>query len=344
MELQLKLYDFKWVFKKQINPKDVFSDIAFQEQTNWWQWDIGIVVKWLLNDYKVSDIIEIKDSINGARYTWILESIKVVEFESWTTLELKFLGVFTALNDLIFKSWWLKTFTATWTPWNLIKQVIDSFNAEYWTIQDTQILQTNLIRYTWTSIDVTWTSVNIDFANDNCLSAINKIIKNTPFIYYIWVDWIITVINKVNAIVKTVTFEKEILSITREISKKDLSNKYYLTWWTWITEKVYQNTTSQTTLWIKEKVSSDSNILDVATQDLKGNEYITENYLEDNIVVIKIKPNSVSLIPLNKITTLNSRNNISDEPITKIRYQKEFTEIYLWNFISLWKIVQQKQL
>jgi len=344
MELQLKLYDYKWVFKKQINPKDIFSDIAFQEQTNWWQWDISLVIKWILNDYKVSDIIEIKDSINGARYTWILESIKVVEFESWTTLDLKFLGVFTALNDLIFKNAWNKVFTLSWTPWNLIKQVIDSFNTDYWTLTATQILQTNLIRYTLNSIDVTWTSVNIDFKNDNCLNAINKIIKNTPFIYYIWVDWIINIINKANANIKLITFEKEILSINREISKKQLINKYYLTWWTGVIEKTYQNITSQTTLWIKEKVITDSTILDIATQDTKWNEYITENYLEDNIVIIQIKPNSINLSPLDKISTLNSRNNIINEPITKIRYQKEFTEIYLWDFISLWKIVQQKQL
>jgi len=342
MELQIKVYNHLWVFKQQINPKNVYSDIAFQNQTDWWQWDLRLNIKWNLSNYSITDIIEIKDSVNWARYTWIIESIKVVEFESWTTLDLNILGVFTALNDVIFKNAWNKVFTLTWTPWNLIKQVIDSFNIDYWILTDTQILLTNLIRYTINSIDITWTNVNIDFNNDNCLSAIKKIIQNTPFNYYIWVDGVVNVISKANRISKVITFEKEIINITRDITKKNLVNKYYLTWWTWIVEKTYISAWSQTALWLKEKVTSDTTILDITTQDTKWNEYIAKNSVEDNVVVIQIKPNSIALSPLDRITTLNSRNNLLDEPITKIRYQKEFTEIYLWDYVSLWKIIQQQ--
>jgi len=337
MELQVKVYNHLWVFKQQINPKNIYSDIIYQEEANWWQWDLRLTIGWLLSNYAVSDIIEVKDSINWAVYTWIIESIWVVEYESWTTLDLNILGVFTALNDVYFKSGGLRKFTLTWTPWNLIKQVIDSFNAEYWTLADTQILLTNLIRYTWNSIDITWTSLNIDFNNDTCISAINKIIKNTDFKYFIWVDGIVNVIQKINSVSKVLTFERQIINITRDIDKRNLVNKYYLTWWTWITEVIYQDNASQTSLWLKEKVFSDSTILDIATQNVKWNAYILENKQEENIVVIRIKPNSIALNVLDKITTLNSRNNLINKEITKLTFRKEYTEIYLWYFVSFWR-------
>lgn len=342
MEFEYKLYDFTWKFKKQINPKKIYSDISFQEELNSGQWNLLLKIEGDLSEFKDSDIIEIRNSLNWNLYTWILEEIGVEEFQTSSILSLKFLWVFTWLNDIEYKSWWSRTFTKTDTVWNTIKDIIDSFNTDYGALfGDTQILQTNLIRYTWWSIDITWSTISIDFDKEDCLTAIQKIIKNTWFNFYIWKDWIIFVIQKVNQLIKNITFEREILSINRKLSKKDMVNKYYLTR-DWGTELTYEDLTNQWVFWLKEKSETQSDIKDLATQNIKWNQYINENKFEDNVVSIKIAPNSIELIPWEKITTLNSRNNLIEKQITKIDIKKEFSEIYLWNFLSFWKTITKR--
>lgn len=339
MEFQYKLYDWTGQFKKQINSKAVYSDISFQEELDSGQGSLTLKTSGDLSDFQTSDIIEIRNSENWDLYTWIIEDIWVEEFETSSILSLKFLWVCTALNDMQYKSWASKTFTKTDTVWNIIKDIIDSFNIDYGSLYwDTQILQTNLIRYTGSSIDITWDTISIDFDDINCLASIQKVIKNTGFNFYIWKDWVVFVTQKANQSIKNITFEKEILSINRRISKKDMVNKYYLKR-DWGTEKIYEDVPNQWVFWLKEKSESDSDLLDEATQDVKWDEYILENKSEDNIVSIKISPNSVQLMPWEKITTLNSRNNLVEKQITKIEVRKEFSEIYLWNFVSFGKTI-----
>lgn len=339
MEFEFKLYDWTWEFKQTLNPKLEYSKISFQEEMDSWQWDLNLIVEGNLNDFQDSDIIEIRDSVNWNLYTGILEEIDIEEFETSSILNLKFLWTFTALNDIEYKSWSSRTFTKTDTVWNIIKDIIDSFNIDYGALfGHTQILQTNLIRYTWSSIDITWDTISVDFDKNNCLIAIQNTIKDTGFNFYIWKDWIIFVTQKINQDKKYITFEKEILSIQRKLSKKDMVNKYYLTR-DWGVEKIYEDTAYQTQFALKEKSETRSDILDEATQDIKWDEYIEENKNEDNIVSIKIKTNSIEIKPWDIITTLNSRNNLIEKQITKIDIKKEFWTIYLWNFISFWKTI-----
>ena len=296
-------------------------------------------LEWSLDDFKTSDIIEIRDSVNWNLYTWIIEEIWIEEYEDSSILNIKFLWIFTALNDIKYKSLWLRTFTKTDTVWNIVKNIIDSFNTDYGSLfWDTQILSTNLIKYTISSIDITWSNVNISFANDDCLSAIQKTIKNTWFNFYIWKDWVVYLTKKENQEKKYITFEKEIISINRKLSKKDMVNKYYLTrnWWT---ELPYEDVIYQGLFWLKEKAETNNDINDLTTQNTKWTEYIEEHKAEDNIVSIKIKSNSIVLKPWDIITTLNSRNNLIEKQITKIDIKKEYWEIYLWNFMSFWKTI-----
>lgn len=339
MELQLKLYDWTWIFKKQLNPKDVYSDVAFQEELNSGQGDLSLRINWELSDFQTTDIIEIRSSDNWDLYTWILEEIDIVEYQDSSVLELKFYGVFTALNDMIYKSSWSRAFSKSDTAWNIIKDIIDSFNTDYGALfWDTQILDTNLLRYTASSIDITWTTLSIDFDNQSCLDSIRKVLENTWFDFYIWVDWVVYVVDIANQDTKYITFEKEILNINRTITKKNMVNKYYLARSGW-TYKIYEDTPNQTTYWLKEKSQSDSSIANETTQDIKWNNFISEHKEEENIVSIRIKPNSIDLTPWNLITTQNSRNNLVEKQITKIEKRKAFRDLYLWDFISFGKTI-----
>ena len=342
MEFEYKLYDKSWEFKDQIKPTMIYSNISFQEELNWWQWNLEIEVEWNLEDYQTSDIVEIRNTEVGNMYTWIIEEIWVIEYRDSDVLKLKILWIFSGLNDIEYKSWWSRSFTKTWTVWSIIKDIIDSFNNDYGPLfWDTQILQINLIRYTWSSIDDTWDDVNIEFEKSSCLDAIKKTIKETWFDFYIWKDWIAYVTQKVNQLVKNVTFEREIISIQRTITKKNMVNKYYLTRDSWV-EKVYEDVTYQNIFWLKEKSETFTELQNEATQNIKWDQFIEENKLEDNIVVVRIKPNSVDVKPWDKITTLNTRNNLIEKQITKIDIKKEYFDLYLWNFLSFWKTITQR--
>lgn len=339
MEIEAKLYDFAWNFKKQINPKKISSTIEFQEEINGWQWNLTLNIEWDIIDFDESDIIEIRNSNIWNMYTWIIESISIREFETTSYLSITFYWVFTALNDILYKSLWSRVFTKTDTIENIIKDIIDSFNSDYGSLTDTQILTTSLIRYTWTSINAT-DSISISFDNQNCLEAIKKVLDKTDYSFFIWKDWIIYVSQKIYQEIKYLTFEKDIVFIDRKRDKKDLVNKLYLkrNWWT---EKVYEDVTSQSDFNLKEKFENDSDLQNETTQDFFWANYIDEFKNPDNIVIMKIKDRN-DLIPWQLITTLNSKNNLIEKQITKIDITKTTKNIYLWEFISFGKKITQR--
>jgi hypothetical protein len=80
----------------------------------------------------------------------------VTEYRDREVIDLQILGVFTVLNDIFYKNGGSRVFTKTDTPGNIVKDIIDQFNAEYGALSgDSQNLGTNLLTYTVSSIDVT---------------------------------------------------------------------------------------------------------------------------------------------------------------------------------------------
>ena len=341
MEYEIKVYDWTWKFKQQI--KSIYSSIEFQEELNGGQWNLNLEFDGSLDDYQCSDIIEIRASWIGNLYTWIIEEIKIKEFKDNSILSVTLYGVFTALNDIHYKSWWSKTFTKTDNLWNIIKNIIDSFNTDYGALfGDTQILQTNLLRYTGDSIDL-WPSLSISFENQNCLEAIKKVLEDSWFDFFISREWIVYVKQKSSQPTRYLTFAREIQNIDRTLDKKDMVNKYYLSR-VWNVEKTYSDVTAQNKFWLKEKQESKTDIQDETSQDTYGNQYIIDHKSEDNIVSIQTKKDlwALSLIPWNLISTNNSRNNLIEKQVTKIDIKKNYYVIYLWNFISFWKTILAK--
>lgn len=164
---ELKLYSRLGVFKKQINPQDVSSEIAFQEELDGGQGDLTLKVVGSQSDYVVSDIIEIREVNDDSptvsqTYTGIIEEIETTEYEYTTLLDIKLLGVFTALNDVLFKSGGSRTFSKTGTAGAIISDIVASFNSDYGAMfGDTQNIQI-FIRY-WDDTE-TWN--DLDFWNE----------------------------------------------------------------------------------------------------------------------------------------------------------------------------------
>lgn len=341
---EIKTYSWSGVFKKQINPLNVTTDISFTEELQWGQWNLNLTIVWSLDDFVCSDIVEIREVWDDkdilASYTGIIEEIDVKEFKDSEIISLSILWVFTVLNDALYKSWWNRTFTKTDTPWNIVKSIIDSFNTDYWVLSwDTQNLTTNVVRYTWSSIDITWTTISRSFENINCLAAIKKTLENTWFDFFIGSDWVVIVKQTINQPEVFLTHWREIVYAERRLSKKDMVNKFYLARNGWTTV-IYQDWTSITDYKIKEEYKSDTDIQNLATQDVIWNQKIAEFKDERNIISLVLKvQKSDFLYPWYLVTTQNSKREIISKQITKIEKSKNQWKLYFWEFVSFWKTI-----
>lgn len=345
---EIKLYDRLWDFKKMINPLDVKSEISFSEDLEGWQAELSLSVNWDFGDFVDSDIIEIRevDDVNktvSMTYTWIIEETEVDEYELTEVITIQLLWVFTALNDVIFRQGWLRTFTVNMTPWNLVKAIIDSFNLSYGNlVWDTQNLATNLIKYDGSSIDVTWTAVNYAFDNDYCIDAIKKALEDTGFSFYIWADWLCYVQQDANQTKVSLTMWNQVVKVNRKKHKRDMVNTYFLKR-TGGVEVTYTDAWAATTFWPKEKAESDEDIQDVTTQDTVWTKFVQDYAYERNEISVLVKPQkSESIRPWMLLTVNNIRNTIVEKKITKIDKSKEQWIIYVGDFISFWKEILKK--
>lgn len=343
---EVKTYSANGTFKKQINPLNINTDISFTEEINGWQGNLNMTITWDLDDYSCSDIVEIREIddetlIITATYTWIIEEIDVREYNNWESLTFSILGIFTILNDTIYKKVGNPVFTETWTVWNMIKLIIDSFNADYGTLTwwDTQNLTTNAIRYTWSSIDVTGTTINREFDQTNCLDAIKLVIEDTWFDFFIGPDGICYVTAKADQEEVFVTHDRELIYIQRQLTKKDMVNKLYLER-NWGTSLTYDDATSISTYWLKEKFISDTSIQDATTQNLVGWKKILEFKDPRNVITMLLRPQVWNfLYPWKLITTQNTKRSLVQKQITKIDKWSKQWKVYFWEFISFWKTI-----
>ncbi len=156
---EIKLYSQNWDFKDQINLKNVTDEISFWENINWWQGNLTIKVIWNQDDFMCSDIVEVREvsennKIVTPTYTGIIEDIGIEEYKDWTVIVLNLYGVFTVLNDIIYKDWSSRTFIKNDTAGNITKNIIDNFNSQYWNLLwETQNIRRKIIDY---SIKSNW--------------------------------------------------------------------------------------------------------------------------------------------------------------------------------------------
>lgn len=346
---EVKLYSKNWTFKKTINPKNITSEIAFSEDLDWGQSDLNIQIIWDFWDFLCSDILEIREvdeenySISKT-YTGIIEEIDVDEYETHDVVSLQVLWLFTALNDILFKQGWNRVFSVNMTPGNMVKAIIDSFNAEYWTLSwgNTQNITTNLFRYTAWSIDVTGTAINREFDNVSCLDALKKAVENTSFNFFIWSDGMVNVQQDSWQTKKSLTMWREVVKVNRKLHKREMVNKYYHERVS-ANEQIYTDPSSIALFNLKERKEVDSDVLDATSQNVIGNKKISDYAYERNEISVLMKPQkSESVFPGMLLSINNLKNAFVEKKITKITKWKDSWTIYVGDFISFWNSVLKK--
>lgn len=343
---EYKLYDGFGNLKMQINPLNIISKLSFTEELNWGQWNLNIEIKADETDFVCSDIIEIREvdednKTPSPTYTGVIEEMEITEYKTTQVIKISLLGIFTVLNDAEYKQGGLRSFTATWTPWTIVKAIIDSFNLDYWTLTggDTQNLTTNVIRYTGGSIDITGTSISKVFANVDCLSAIKSVLEDTGFDFYIWADGVCYVTQRVNQPEIVLTFDRQIIKINRKLHKREMVNTYHLSRNGW-SEQTYTDAGSVAVFHIKESTESDTSINDLATQNLNWNQKLNDYAYERTEISLEVKVESNSTIaPWKMITTQNTLQQIQQQQITKITKNQTSWTVYMGDFTSFWKTI-----
>ncbi len=367
---EVKLYSQSWVFKKQINPKTITSWISFSEQLDGGQSNINIDLIWDSSDFLCGDIVEIREtnswvfSVNYwddsqnwndsqnwddgedktiSTYTGIIEKVSVDEFQKSELVTLEILWVFTVLNDILYESAGNFTFVKTDSVWNILKDIIDVLNAKYWVLAwNTQNLGINIITYTPDSIQSTTPTVSIKFEKNNCLEAIKKIVQNTDLKFYINEKWICFLKSEENQNKKYLTFEREIVSISKTRKKDDMINKLHLERTGWVV-RTYTNASSVSNFNLKEKYESNTDIQNETTQDIQGDTKVSDFGVERNEISILIKSQKNSFLkPWDLVTTLNTKNQIVEKQITKIQKNRDTWILSIWDFTSFGKTIVKR--
>jgi hypothetical protein len=123
----IKAYNKNWTYKLTIKENKIMSDISFDSQKNWWQWQLSILFNedfnytWIIK----SDFIKVylyDNNFNNWKliYTWVIEEINRNYKQSENSLELVCRWLASLLTRIYYNQS-AYTFSKTDTASNIIK-------------------------------------------------------------------------------------------------------------------------------------------------------------------------------------------------------------------------------
>lgn len=331
-EYQIKVYSKSNAYLSTINQIDIISNISFQNNINSWQWNITIKINKPFDNatYTQWNIIRITlfddDYPTGKQvYFWFINSINRTQTITSQYIELSCVGIFWLLNDILFDNSW-KVFTINDDPANIIKLVIDYFNSQYsW----------SLISYSWWHISNFWSSINLSFSYTTCFSAIQNVVNATNFRWNIDEDWQFYFQQKPASVSHTLTNQINVEQVVIRDDIQEIVNKLYLerNWWTVV---IYQDAWSQSTYWIKETKETQTDIQDLASQDIRWNNYISthKDSIKETTIIVNSKYPFEWIKPWQTIKILNFKYLISWLQVLAVNYSPQRVSLTLEKKIS----------
>jgi len=336
-EYQIKVYTKANVYIETIEPIDIISNISFSNNINSWQWNITLKINKSFNTTTYTQWNIVKISLFNTTfptwkqvYLWFINEIKRIQTVTSQYIELWCVWIFWLLNNIIFDNGW-KAFTINDEPADTIKLIIDYFNTQYtgW-----------ILSYSWWNISNYWSNVNISFNYDNCFEAIKKVVWATNFRWYINEDWQVYFKVKPVATSHSLINQNNVESVTIGDDSQDVVNKLYLerNWWTIV---VYQDATSQSTYWIKEKKESQTSIQDIWTQNTRWNNYISQNKdsKKETNIVVNNKYDYENIMPWQTIKVININYTIDWLQVLWVNYSPQRATLTLEKKVSFWNQV-----
>lgn len=262
---QLKHYR-NWSYIKTINPDIIKSNVSFVGNQNGGQGQMRLEISeaFIDNDYQYNDIIKVyvfNDYNKDGKliYTWFIQEINQKATNS-EIIELWLIWVVWLLSGIMYRSWSSAKFTKNDTPINILTEILTSFN----TISNVDITL-------WDTIS-TPTNINIDFDHTYCIDAIKKVMEFVD--WYRYVDQNQKLNIRQHEIKHKLTYKKNIQSmdIRGDIGIYNRLHLFYNG-----ADKQYDDTTSQSLYWIREKKITDTNIKNLSSADQFGAERLSQN-------------------------------------------------------------------
>lgn len=341
---EIKIYWLNWVFKDNIN-WDIFkNNITYSSSINWPQWQCNINLNYKINDilpFIAWDIIKIyvfdEWFISWKLiYTWQIQVIEKNFLSNEQSINITVFWLWVLLNNLIFQSWWNKTFNKNQDPAQTVRDIIDYFNTiyTYW-----------WLNYDSNSIVNFWSNININFDFTTCFSAL-KSIQDTTESYYWYIDnnWKVYYRSNedINNLLHKPTVQKSVQSIQIKDTIENLYNYWYIKYNSWNTD--YSDLTSIWIYWRIDTYQNKTDILDLTSATTFITDFINENKDISSETIITINNNFDNwyfiedIKPGDRITILNF-DWITNKQIVKITYTPTLLTVNLENYLSLNKIL-----
>ena len=307
----IKTYNNDGTFKMTINPNCVMNDISFTENVNGGQGQmkLNLAVSFADNSFQWWDLIKVV--LFNERYKqgkqiyfgYISQITRKYEANKWY-IQLTCLWIASLLNQIIFSG------SYAWTITSILNQIISQFNSNY----------SGLI--TVGQIDDYSESVSVDFDNSiTCQKAINILAETANYYRFIDSEWKFFFREKMTQTNHIVSNQYSVETMSLNYSFESIVNKLYLER-DWGTVATYQDATSQSNYWIKEKYVIESSIANQTTQDEYWNNYIEQNKNPKNAstIVVNTEYDIESIVPWDTISVVNTEYSVKNLLIEKIQY------------------------
>ena len=332
MNYQIKHYSKDLVLKNVINPNIIKNKISFTKQINWW---VGQFV--LLLDLW----IENNDYIHG-------DIIKVAHFESWIE-NIIYVWLIDEVNDLI---WWYeeKELRINWLASLFSREIYNiSWNYEANINQDPYVTIQNIVtfvnlRYNYftNSWSNTWVNANYDLNWTDCNKLINDITWLSANYYWYLDNFNLIFEVKPSTATHRCTLKKDIIELNNNNDWSEIFNRLILKYKT--ATATYNDTTSQTNYWIREKYINNSQIVDVWSANIFWANYLLENANPKKKTSLSINTKYAwfhNINPWESCKILNCKKQLwNNLIISKINYNQDIINIDIEgydNFINLIK-------
>lgn len=296
-----------------LNIEEMINISSFSSESNWGLGQLTIQLNFSIIEtiFKVWDLIEVYFKWQHI-YWWSIIDVKKIYWTNIESISIILVWYASLLSKLIINH----SYNMTWSE--IIKDIIDQFNIEYWY---------DLLSYTSESIEDTIWDINITFTYKTYLEALINIAEISWIDFFINQNWVVFFRSTLDLHKLTLKSDVNELEVTEEW--RSLINYLILNYTGWT--EVYPNNTSIAEYGKKEQYLNKTDIWNLTT----ANKF-WESFLNENSNIIK----KVSLIVNNKynyfniksgdlVTVKNSNYTIENLQIKKVNFSYEQAEIEL---------------
>lgn len=327
----VKTYHLNGTYLETINPNSILNELSFSNQLMWWQGQLKIdtdypisnnlyhgwelVKVWLFDDFHK----------NGKQiYLWFVSQIQKRMDESREYITLICLWSASLLKYINYTNG-----NYSQTCYNMMVNILTFFRNYYTAVSQWSIANTVTTTQNWT-----WNY-------NNCFDCFNTIANA------IWYKWIVDGEWKLHMFLPStrtnhkVKLWQDVYSMTITSSVEPLVNYYQLAR-NGGTVQTYQDTTSQSTYWMKMKYESNSNLNSSQTQNDYWNAYIWHYKVPRDtyqIILNGLYPYE-DILPWDTVSVLNTDLSLNDLVINKIQYKTDQAVLTIDYEDTLWSVIK----